>query len=487
MSPTNQPADDLARFFELSPDLFCIANLDGYFLRVNGNFSRVLGYPEPFLLSRPFLDFVHPDDLAATRRVMACLADGELVADFRNRYRAHDGVYHCLEWTARPVDGAIYAVARDVSKRVALEERILRQEARERALLDHTTAVVYVKAIDGRYQFVNQRYLEVFRLRREDVLDKRDDEIFPPAEAAAFMANDREVLESREQRTLREVAPHPDGPHVYVSVKMPLFDAAGEPVALAGISTDITDQVHAQEAAQQLALARVFQQRLYPPTAPAVPGLDVAGTAAPVAPVCGDYYDYLRTGPRALVAAVGDVSGHGFASALQMVEVRTALRTYLRETGSLARAALELNRLLCDDLPTGSFVTLFLAQIDAARGEATYLGAGHLAYLVRANGDVEELWSTSPLLGVYPDSDYAVVTVPFGPGDLLLLFTDGLNETANPAGETFGTRRVQETIRRHRRQPARVVVEKVFAALYKFAAGRPIEDDITAIVVKRTV
>lgn len=486
MSPLST-AENLERFFDLSPDLLCIANLDGFFLRVNDAFTRVLGYPTDVLISRPFLDFVHPDDLAATRQEMARLVEGDLVVGFRNRYRDHRGGYHWFEWTARPAGGVVYAIARDVSERVALEEQICRQEARERALLDHTTAVVYVKGLDGRYQFVNRRYLEVFRLRREDVLGKRDDEIFPPEEAAAFMANDREVLDSRAQRTLREVAPHLDGPHVYVSVKVPLLDAAGEPVALAGISTDITDQVQAQEAAQQLALARVFQQRLYPPTAPAVPGLDVAGTAVPVAPVCGDYFDYLRTGPRALVAAVGDVSGHGFASALQMVEVRTALRTYLRETGSLARAAMELNRLLCDDLPTGSFVTLFLAQVDAARGEATYLGAGHLAYLVRADGDVEELWSTSPLLGVYSDSDYAVETVPFGPGDLLLLFTDGLNETANPAGETFGTRRVQETIRRHRRQPARVVVEKVFAALHKFAAGRPIEDDITTIVVKRTV
>jgi serine/threonine-protein kinase len=107
---------DQARFFELSLELFCIAGTDGFFRRVNGNFPNVLGHPERELLSRPFLDFVHPEDQAATRDAMADLREGRDVVRFVNRYRHADGSYLRLEWSSRaiPDEGVIYAVARRV-------------------------------------------------------------------------------------------------------------------------------------------------------------------------------------------------------------------------------------------------------------------------------------------------------------------------------------------------------------------------------------
>ena len=110
---------DLERFFELSLDLFCIAGLDGYFRRVNANFSRVLGYSEQVLLSRPFMDFVHPEDRAQTADVMSRLLRGQPVVQFQNRYAATDGHWRRFEWTAKsvPEDRIIFAVARDVTDR----------------------------------------------------------------------------------------------------------------------------------------------------------------------------------------------------------------------------------------------------------------------------------------------------------------------------------------------------------------------------------
>jgi eukaryotic-like serine/threonine-protein kinase len=117
---------DLVRFFELSLDLFCIAGLDGYFRRVNCNFSRVLGHPSEELISRPFLDFVHPDDREGTLGEMAKLALGLPVTRFCNRYRDVEGQYRWFEWTAKaiPEEGVIFAVARDVTERVELEEQL---------------------------------------------------------------------------------------------------------------------------------------------------------------------------------------------------------------------------------------------------------------------------------------------------------------------------------------------------------------------------
>jgi PAS domain S-box-containing protein len=108
---------DLERFFDLSLDLFCIAGTDGYFRRVNSNFPRVLGYSERTLVSRPFLDFVHPDDREQTSAVMNNLNHGRPVVQFRNRYQTSGGQWRCFEWTAKsiPSDGIIFAVARDVT------------------------------------------------------------------------------------------------------------------------------------------------------------------------------------------------------------------------------------------------------------------------------------------------------------------------------------------------------------------------------------
>jgi PAS domain S-box-containing protein len=112
-------ADELETFFSLSLDLLCVASLDGYFLRLNPAWTRVLGYDETELLASPFLDFVHPDDRAATLDAMSALTAGSRLINFENRYRARDGSYRWLEWASAPsVDqGVIYAAARDVTDR----------------------------------------------------------------------------------------------------------------------------------------------------------------------------------------------------------------------------------------------------------------------------------------------------------------------------------------------------------------------------------
>tara|TARA_R110002049_G_scaffold4601_6_gene32928 strand:+ start:145367 stop:146806 length:1440 start_codon:yes stop_codon:yes gene_type:complete len=116
---------DLARFFEISMDMFCIASLDGYFKRVNSNFSRVLGYSDAELVSRPFLDFVHPDDIDSTVAVMQGLNHGNPVVRFRNRYLDSDGRYHWMEWTAKsiPEENIVFAVARDVTDGVSVNSQ----------------------------------------------------------------------------------------------------------------------------------------------------------------------------------------------------------------------------------------------------------------------------------------------------------------------------------------------------------------------------
>ena len=120
---------DLVRFFELSPDLFCIAGMDGYFRRVNGNFTRVLGYTPAELTGRPFIEFVHPEDRASTVVETEKLARGLPVVQFRNRYRDNGGGYRWFEWEAKsiPEEGVIFAVARDITARMELEGKLKKE------------------------------------------------------------------------------------------------------------------------------------------------------------------------------------------------------------------------------------------------------------------------------------------------------------------------------------------------------------------------
>jgi PAS domain S-box-containing protein len=120
--------DELDQFFSVTLDLLCIADTDGHFLRLNPSWERSLGHTPEELLSKRFLDFVHPDDLERTRQAVSTLASQQKLISFENRYRCKDGTYRWLEWTASPVGNLIYAAARDITERRlaadALQERL---------------------------------------------------------------------------------------------------------------------------------------------------------------------------------------------------------------------------------------------------------------------------------------------------------------------------------------------------------------------------
>lgn len=486
LSELKRAERDLVRFFELSLDLFCIASLDGYFRRVNVNFSRVLGYATEELLSRPFLDFVHPDDVRPTVAAMSRLNRGEVVRQFRNRYRDVRGEYRWLEWNAQPIaaEGVLFAVARDVTEQVAMQQRLTTREARERAILDNTPALVYVKDLFERYEFVNRQLARLLARPREEVIGRTDEELLGAAEPAG-REYDRQVLQTQAPVQFEEVRPGDDGPRTYLSVKFPLFGDAGQVQSVASISADITDRLRAQDAEHELRMAQVVQQKLYPARPPRAAGFDVAGAVVPVSQMCGDYFDYIWRDDHRLTLAVGDVSGHGFGPALQMVEVRALVRVLLQGPLPLPEVLERLNGLLHPDLPEASFISLFLAELDLTRRELTCAGAGHIAALLRADGRVQELPGTGPLLGLDAQAAYdRPPPLPLYPDDLLLLFTDGLVEVMSPTDELFGMPRLLDALVRYRHQPVDELMQQLFATARAFATGRPLTDDMSIVLAR---
>jgi PAS domain S-box-containing protein len=138
----------------------------------------------------------------------------------------------------------------DITERKRAEESLRSSQQLLQAIIDNATAVIYVKDLEGRYLLLNRRYEELFNIDRAKLAGKTDYDIFPKAAADAFRAFDLQVLASGKAVEAEETAPHPDGPHTYLSVKCPLLDADGRPYAVCGISTDITERKRAEERIQ---------------------------------------------------------------------------------------------------------------------------------------------------------------------------------------------------------------------------------------------
>ena len=266
----------------------------------------------------------------------------------------------------------------------------------------------------------------------------------------------------------------------------PIHDEAGNLTYFFSVTHDVTELRKSQEQDMQLRLAREVQQRFYaaPPT---MPGFDVAAAAYPAVETGGDYFDFIAAPGGGLAIAVGDVEGHGFGSALVMALARAYLRSFAAMGLELEQILAQVNRMLVKDLHDGCFVTLILAGLDLQTNALSYASAGHVSgYVLRESGEVEcVLDSTGPPLGLFPESKFfRRPPVTLHPGEVVVLLTDGLTESAAPDGTEFGAERVLQYIRAHREKSAQQLVEGLQQEARAFCANALQDDDITLVVLK---
>ncbi|MGE4538025.1 MAG: SpoIIE family protein phosphatase [Desulfovibrio sp.] len=242
---------------------------------------------------------------------------------------------------------------------------------------------------------------------------------------------------------------------------------------------------------RSLELAQEVQQNLLPAAPPAVPGLDIAGTAIACDETGGDYFDYravTRGQEICLDTAVGDVTGHGVPSALLMATAR-ALLLATEDSETPAERVRRANRLLCRDVgDSGRFMTLVAMEIRPEAGEARYVRAGHdPAVLYDPETDAFEEWPGKGVpIGIDPAYPYAENVRPFAcPGLVLTIGTDGIWESRGPSGEMYGKERFHNSIRRAAAGCAADILAAVLADLTTFRGDCRQEDDVTLVVVKK--
>lgn len=275
------------------------------------------------------------------------------------------------------------------------------------------------------------------------------------------------------------------------------IDPDGNSFALAGFddvtrSIDQRRRAYAEKLAnerrmqQELDIAKQVQARLFPQKLPAISRLDYAGICVQARSVGGDYYDFLEIAKNRMALIVGDVAGKGIAAALLMAYLQANLRSQFTGAANYTERALaSLNTLLFENTNPSAYVTLFLADYDAATGRLTYANCGHVPGLIlRRDGSVQRLDSNNTVLGLFENWECSLSSVELGEGDLLALYTDGITECSNSQGEEFGEQRLMDALRRFGSLCARELAAEVIKDVLDFSGGNQF-DDLTLIVARR--
>lgn len=241
----------------------------------------------------------------------------------------------------------------------------------------------------------------------------------------------------------------------------------------------------------QIAAAREVQEHLFPQAYPSVAGLDYAGTCRPALGVGGDYYDFMRPSNFELSIAIGDVSGKGLPAALLMATLRAYLRgeTQHRVT-DLTEVMVNLNRLVYESSSANRYASLFYGQYNAMTHTLEYVNAGHNPPVISGTRggrrEVLRLETGGPVIGLMPDCSYSQGRVTLEDGDVLVLFTDGITEAMNSAGQEWGEEPLTEVVDTCRDLPVRELIEHIMREADEFVAGAPQHDDMTLIAARVT-
>jgi phosphoserine phosphatase RsbU/P len=248
----------------------------------------------------------------------------------------------------------------------------------------------------------------------------------------------------------------------------------------------LEEQIDRQRLEHELQLASEIQQRFQPTAPPQVPGYELQGISFSCYEIGGDYYDFIEREDGRLIITLGDVSGKGTAAALLMSSLHAAVHAQAASNDSLVDTISAVNRYLADNIPSNRFVTLFYAELNPTTGMLSFLNAGHNPPLiVHQAGTVEQLSSGGLPLGIKRDAVFRQGRTQLYPGDVLVIYSDGVSEAGNPQGEEFGTKRLSDVVMGNLEASAAGIRDRIEAALTKFAEGTAAADDITLVIVKR--
>jgi PAS domain S-box-containing protein len=481
----------------------------------NEAYARAHGKrPEELIGSSPVSE-IHPDDAPRVKADFEKLLNGELEVSsqvFRVKSREADGWIY-LESEARPVERAgqklgVEYIARDITRHRRADEALKASEAKYRDLVQNANSIILRMDTEGNVTFFNEFAESFFGYSEKEILGKNVvGTIVPETESDGRdlramihdIGRNSERYVNNENENMRK-----NGERVWIAwTNRPVYDEAGKVVEILCIGNDITPRKKAAEALakahgdleeqqgqlmRDIRLAANIHRSLLP--RPIKNRRIIADIKhVPLLGLGGDYVSLQLFMQRYLAVSVFDVTGHGLAASLLAGRVHSEIYRLVRNNYSPKRILKAVNSFLYENFPrTGLFITLFTARINFLTGSVRYSGAGHPpAILKRAGGKrVELLDSESPLAGVIEPDDYTETEakVRLGPGDALVLYTDGVSDVMGEKNHTNGLQELAELISGIDFSPVEDNLSDHVYSLIKPHLTHPPHDDMTIFTVK---
>jgi serine phosphatase RsbU (regulator of sigma subunit) len=245
-------------------------------------------------------------------------------------------------------------------------------------------------------------------------------------------------------------------------------------------------QLEKRRLDEELKVASEIQLSLHPARPPQIEGYEIIGISFPCREIGGDYYDFIARRDGGWILALGDVSGKGTGAALMMSSLHAAMRAQSQTGRPVEEIVTEVNAYIVENSPENKFLTLFCAELHPESGRLTYTNAGHNpVLLVRGGGGYEELPAGGVPVGITCTFDYDAKTVEIRPGDILVIYSDGITESVNESDEEFGMERLAAIVSRDRKLTPSRIRDRIDEAISRFVGKMSAVDDMTLVILKR--
>jgi sigma-B regulation protein RsbU (phosphoserine phosphatase) len=497
-------------YLETASEILYALTPDLNYKFVSPAWTDKLGHPTDQVLGRSFFDFIHRDDVEACRDFIAAVLEGKPHVDYiEYRTQHHDGhwLWHATTGSAysdRDKKTAFFGVARDINLRKQTEFQLkaaLRQREELERIVNRSPAIIVLwRSENGAWpvEFVSHSIRQY----------GYEPEQFTSRELAFI---DITHPDDRE-RVRMEMDAHELGQHNEYNQEYRIVTANGETRYVEdhtivrrdergrishheGMITDVTERKLAEDKskaalAKELQVAREVQMHLLPTEFPVMQGLEADALVQSSLVLGGDYFDIIKVDRNHIGFAIADVSGKGTPAALMMSACRSSLRILARGELSPVKTLAKLNESLQDDMPPQMFITLFYGVYNIKTRELRYSRCGHEPPMIIRAGDIQPKFLSEGgfALGMV-DSDLFSDGIGEGRvtlerGDLLVLYTDGINEASSTTGEEFGIERMVDLFIRYEGRSLKDMIRRLDRHLRQFSALSQTLDDRTLLLIR---
>jgi phosphoserine phosphatase RsbU/P len=460
----------------------------------------VTGYSHEDYMNNPLLwyQMIFEDDRPAVKNLSDDIIAGKDIPALEHRIRHKDG---SIRWVLNTIvpryneQGELMAydgLISDITERKRTEEKLKLQSA----ALEAAANAIVITDSDGIVMWVNPEFTRMTGYSAEEAMGRdmgflkselHDPKFYDDLRSTIASGNvwQGEMINRRKDGTL-----YPEEQTI-----TPVTDDRGKINHFICIKQDITERKVAERAlmenasiVKEMEIAKQIQLSLLPLAPPPVPGVECAGRCVPATHIGGDYYDIFLHGEH-LDMVIADVSGHSVGAALMMVETRSVLQAQLGQSQCPSEMMRTLNGLLHDDLSRAElFITMSYLSYDPVSRRLRYSNAGHPPSLLYrpSSSHFAELDAEGLILGVQKEIGFEESTLLIEPGDLLLLYTDGIIEAEDQNGEFFGSDRLKELVAAHQPKAPAGIISAVLDAVHTFTGSATFQDDISMLLLKFT-